>query len=153
MRTTLILVITILISLPATGDSNSQQQGAKTAISPSLVLSPCNIEGTSEKVMCGTYPVFEDRNAKKDVKSPLRWLCFLLPVRSAHLIPSFTFRAAQGRQQPKCSCMSRRSLPKIREHREIVVCRSEGSGGSHPLNCKFFNESDTPKLPRLLFPA
>lgn len=152
MRTTLILVITILISLPATGDSNSQQQGAKRAMSPSLLLSPCSIEGTSEKVMCGTYPVFEDRSAKKGRQITLKVVVFPATGKERAPDPFVYIPGGPGSSATEDAPYVAPQFAKIREHRDLLFVDQRGTGGSHPLNCKFFNESDLQSYLGYFFP-
>lgn len=116
-------------------------------------LAPCTVEDTHEPALCGTYPVWEDREAKRGRKISLNVL--VLPALEG-MPPggsAFTFldggpgaaatRVAAGFMNDK----------ELRRHRDILLVDQRGTGRSNPLNCDFHGPGSHSKGasdPRLL---
>ncbi len=151
-RTTLIIAIVLIASVSATRDISAQQQAAKSLPSPSLMLSPCNVEGTSEKVKCGTYEVYENRNSKKGRKISLKVVVF--PATGKELAPDpFVYvPGGPGSSATEDAPYVAPQFAKIREHRDLLFVDQRGTGGSHPLNCSFFNAADLQSYFGYFFP-
>jgi len=158
MRTTLIIVITLLASMSATQENPAQlqsaktQQSVKTLPSPLLVLSPCNIEGTSEKVKCGTYEVYENRNSKKGRKITLKVVVFPATGKDHEPDPFVYIPGGPGSSATEDAPYVAQQFAKIRERRDLLFVDQRGTGGSHPLNCNFFNAADIQSYFGYFFP-
>ncbi|MGI8898621.1 MAG: alpha/beta fold hydrolase [Pyrinomonadaceae bacterium] len=152
MRATLIIVFTLLASISATRENTAHQQSAKTLSTPSLVLSPCNIEGTPEKVKCGTYEVYENRNSKKGRKISLKVVVFPATGTERAPDPFVYIPGGPGSSATEDSTYVAPQFAKIREHRDLLFVDQRGTGGSHPLNCKFYNAADVQSYFGYFFP-
>ncbi len=152
MRTTLIIVITLLASMSATRENTAQQQSAKTLSTPSLVLSPCNIDGFSEKVRCGTYEVFENRHTKKGRKISLKVVVFPATGEERAADPFVYIPGGPGSSATEDAPYVAPQFAKIRQRRELLFVDQRGTGGSHPLNCDFFNAADIQSYFGYFFP-
>ena len=152
MRTTLIIVITLLASMSATRQTSVQQQSARAVATPSLVLSPCNVQGTSEKVKCGTYEVYENRNSKTGRKISLKVVLFPATGKE-HLPDPFVYiPGGPGSSATEDAPYVAQPLAKIRERRDLLFVDQRGTGGSHPLNCDFYNAADLQSYLVYFFP-
>jgi pimeloyl-ACP methyl ester carboxylesterase len=149
MRTTLIIVVTLLTSMSNTRQVTQQSQTAKT---PSLVLSPCNVEGTSEKVKCGTYEVYENRNSKKGRKISLKVVVFPATGKEREPDPFVYIPGGPGSSATEDAPYIAPQFAKIRERRDLLFVDQRGTGGSHPLNCDFFNAADIQSYFGYFFP-
>ena len=149
MRTTLILVVTLLTSMSGMRQITQQPQTAKT---PSLVLSPCNIEGSSEKVKCGTYEVYENRSSKKGRKISLKIVVFPATDTQREPDPFVYIPGGPGSSATEDAPYVAPDFAKIREHRDLLFVDQRGTGGSHPLNCKFYNAADIQSYLGYFFP-
>ena len=116
-----------------------QQTAVNTA---RIALSPCDIRGIKDKAKCGTYEVFENRASKKGRRISLK--VAVLPATGTAPEPDPVFYVAGG---PGSSAIEEApgiagAFAKIREQRDLVFLDQRGAGGSHPLNCEFFNPAD-----------
>lgn len=152
MKTGLIVVFTILLSMPASRENPAQLQSANSMATPSLVLSPCNIEGTSEKVNCGTYEVYENRSSKKGRKISLKVVLFPVTGKEREPDPFVYIPGGPGSSATEDAPYVAPQFAKIREHRDLLFVDQRGTGGSNPLNCKFFNDADTQSYFGYFFP-
>ncbi|CAN5655546.1 alpha/beta fold hydrolase [soil metagenome] len=151
MRETLIIVLTLLASMPATRDTRPQQF-AKAMATPTLVLSPCNIEGTPEKVRCGTFEVYENRHTKKGRKISLKVVVFPATGPERAPDPFVYVPGGPGSSATEDAPYFSPQFAKIREHRDLLFVDQRGTGGSHPLNCNFFNDNDIQSYFGYFFP-
>ena len=151
-RTTLIIVIALLVSIAGTRENSAQQQAAKSLPNPSLVLSPCNVEGTSEKVKCGTYEVYENRDSKKGRKISLKVVVFPATGQEREPDPLVYVPGGPGSSATEDAPYVAPQFAKIREHRDLLFVDQRGTGGSHPLNCKFFSDADIQSYFGYFFP-
>ena len=152
MMSTLIIVITLLASMSFTCVKTAQQPTAKTLPSPSLVLSPCNVEGTAEKVMCGTYDVYENRHTKKGRKISLKVVVFPATGKEHAPDPFVYIPGGPGSSATEDAPYVAPEFAKIREHRDLLFVDQRGTGGSHPLNCDFYNAADLQSYLGYFFP-
>ncbi len=152
MRTTLVIVITLLATLAITRETAAQQQSAKTMSTPSLVLSPCNVEGTSEKVKCGTHEVYENRTSKKGRKISLKIVVFPATGKQREPDPFVYVPGGPGSSATEDAPYVAPQFAKIREHRDLLFVDQRGTGGSHPLNCEFFNDANIQSYFGYFFP-
>ncbi|MFN2512527.1 MAG: alpha/beta fold hydrolase [Pyrinomonadaceae bacterium] len=148
MKTILIVVITLL-SMPATP---AQSQSTKAGAPPSLVLSPCNIEGTSEKVNCGTFEVYENRNTQKGRKISLKVVVFPATGKDRAPDPFVYIPGGPGSSATEDAPYVAPQFAKIRQRRDLLFVDQRGTGGSHPLNCEFFNDADIQSYLGYFFP-
>jgi len=135
--------------MSATRETTAQQQPAKT---PSLVLSPCNIGGSSEKVKCGTHEVYENRNSKKGRKISLKVVVFPATGTERAPDPFVYIPGGPGSSATEDAPYVAPQFAKIRERRDLLFVDQRGTGGSHPLNCDFFNDADIQSYFGYFFP-
>ncbi len=152
MRTTLVIVVTLLATLTITRETAAQQQSSKTMSTPSLVLSPCNVEGTSEKVKCGTHDVYENRSSKKGRKISLKIVVFPATGKHRELDPFVYVPGGPGSSATEDAPYVAPQFAKIREHRDLLFVDQRGTGGSHPLKCEFFNDANIQSYFGYFFP-
>ena len=129
------------IVLPAFGELN---QGTKSV--PKISLQPCEVPGAQEnvkqKALCGTYEVFEDRVAKRGRTIAIKILVFPATGQDKAPDPLFYIPGGPGSSATEDAPYVAQELAAIREHRDFVFVDQRGTGGSNPLNCELFNESD-----------
>lgn len=110
---------------------------AAAAARPADRLKPCHVEGVSEEVLCGTYSVWEDREARRGRKIDLNIV--VLPALSAHRAPDAIVYFAGG----PGSAATREGIgladdKELRKHRDILLVDQRGTGRSNPLDCDFY---------------
>jgi pimeloyl-ACP methyl ester carboxylesterase len=118
----------------------------KRGSAPKITLQPCEVPGTQaeakEKALCGTYDVFEDPVAKRGRKIAIKILVFPATGQNKATDPLFYIPGGPGSSATEDAPYVAQELAAIRERRDLVFVDQRGTGGSNPLNCKFFNESD-----------
>ena len=116
-----------------------------------LVLADCEVANIG-KAKCGTYEVFENRATKTGRKIQLKILV-LPPTGSPRAPDPFVYiPGGPGSSATEDAQGVASIFAKIREHRDLVFIDQRGTGGSHPLNCKFFNEANPQTYLEYFFP-
>lgn len=132
----------------AASDSESQPQppdpralAARDAALERLPLSSCS---TSETLLCGSYSVWEDRQAQAGRKIDLNIV--VLPALSPDPEPDPIFLFAGGPGGAVAEGATKGTDPGdfdgLREKRDIVLVDQRGTGGSHPLRCQMVDPTD-----------
>ncbi|HEV7516546.1 MAG TPA: alpha/beta hydrolase [Thermoanaerobaculia bacterium] len=132
-RSALVLALTLALPLPllAAGRPAAAPAAAK------LELKPCHVPGTEEEVRCGTFPVWEDREAKKGRRIDLNVV--VLPALGPDRAPDPIFYFAGGPGEGASTTMDWvKDLKELRRRREIVLVDQRGTGKSNPLRCDFY---------------
>src|SRR6185436_11389167 len=114
--------------------------------SKSISLQPCEISGAApgakEKVLCGSYEVFENRATKTGRKLTLKIVVF--PATGPDKLPDpfWYMPGGPGSSATEDAPYVAAQFRKLRERRDLVFVDQRGTGGSAPLDCVFFNASD-----------
>jgi pimeloyl-ACP methyl ester carboxylesterase len=128
----------------------SQEKATSTS------FEPCEVEGTNEnvreKVLCGTYEVFENRAAKSGRKIKLKIVVFPATGKNKAPDPLFYIPGGPGSSATEDAPYIAHGLAKIRQQRDLVFLDQRGTGGSNPLNCELFNPSDLTSYLGFFFP-
>ena len=119
---------------------------------PKLVLNDCQIQGFSGKAKCGTYEVYENRTTKNGRKITLKIV--LLPATSDKREPDpfVYFSGGPGSAASDDASGLARAFPQILAHRDMLFVDQRGTGGSHPLDCKFYDAADLQTYLGYFFP-
>jgi pimeloyl-ACP methyl ester carboxylesterase len=110
---------------------------AAAAARPADHLKPCHVEGVGAELLCGTYPVWEDRAAQRGRKIDLNVV--VVPALDQTPAPDAILyldggpgaaatRDAAGFLEPDG----------IHRHRDVLLVDQRGTGKSNPLNCDFY---------------
>jgi len=111
---------------------------ARPAAAPAtaVVLQPCRVPGTAADARCGTYEVFENRQAGTGRKLLLNIM--VLPALQADAAPDPLLYLAGGPGEaatPTAPFFLTPGWAGIRQHRDIVLVDQRGTGKSNPLTC------------------
>ena len=103
-------------------------------------LSPCNIPDV-KGARCGTYQVWEDREAKSGRRIGLNVV--VLPATGSREPDAVTYLAggpgdAATRQVAYLAAL----FAEVRKHRDILLVDQRGTGKSHPLECDLYPGDD-----------
>jgi pimeloyl-ACP methyl ester carboxylesterase len=106
-------------------------------------LTPCNIEGVKQPLLCGKYAVWENRATRRGRRIDLNIV--MLPALGADPAPDPLFGFAGGPGDFASGAARGWAEERgIRARRDIVLVDQRGTGGSHRLDCKVPRErSDT----------
>ena len=109
---------------------------------PRLTLTDCELPNVEGKVRCGEYEVFENRAAQKGRKIKLKIVVFPATGPDRANDPFVYIPGGPGASATEDAPYMAPAYAKIRERRDLLFVDQRGTGGSHPLNCKFFNPAD-----------
>ncbi|HSS44936.1 MAG TPA: alpha/beta hydrolase, partial [Thermoanaerobaculia bacterium] len=135
----LVLALGVFILGAAAGNAVPRPAArARTALS----LEPCEIAGLQSKARCGTYPVYENRAARRGRKIGLKIV--VLPATGGNRAsdPFVYLSGGPGESATEAAAGLVQGFAKIREQRDVVLVDQRGTGGSHPLNCSLFLPAD-----------
>jgi pimeloyl-ACP methyl ester carboxylesterase len=99
-------------------------------------LQPCHFPNHKSELLCGKYPVFEDRAAKAGRIIPLNIV--VLPAITAQPKPDPVFFLSGGPGQGAARAASAREDPLMRElrrERDLIFIDLRGTGDSNRLQC------------------
>src|SRR5258708_6343680 len=126
-----------MILLPAALLPAGAAATAAAAPRPAGRLKPCHVEGVQQEVLCGTYPVWEDRTARRGRKIDLNVVA--LPALSADRAPDALVVLAGGRGGAATGDAAGLADDKeLRKRRDILAVDQRGTGRSNPLDCDFY---------------
>ena len=101
---------------------------------PKLEFGPCSIPGVPPGSRCGTYEVFEDREARSGRKIPLRVV--VVPATGPDRLPDpiVWFAGGPGDSAVGNAGVSH-DLEALSARRDLLLVDLRGTGGSAPLHC------------------
>jgi pimeloyl-ACP methyl ester carboxylesterase len=110
---------------------------APAAARPADHLKPCHPDGIKEEVLCGTYPVWEDREARRGRKIDLNVV--VVPALDPNPAPDaivYLFGGpGEGAAGDGLFVLEEKGL---RQRRDVLLVDQRGTGKSNPLNCDFY---------------
>ncbi|HEY0461874.1 MAG TPA: alpha/beta hydrolase [Pyrinomonadaceae bacterium] len=134
----------ILVLCPTVFAQNKNSGNASK--NNSIALESCEVPGaqpdSKEKALCGTYEVFENRALRRGRKIGLKIVVFPATGQNKMPDPVFYIAGGPGSSATEDAPYVAADLLKVREKRDLVFLDQRGTGGSHPLNCTFFNAAD-----------
>ncbi len=107
---------------------------------PKLALTPCRVADVREKLRCGIYEVFENRQTRRGRKLPLKIV--LVPARSPHPEEAPVFFLAGGPGATNTEFAKDFLESTHRQDRDIVFVDSRGTGEGHRLVCQLPRSDD-----------
>ncbi len=126
------LAAALLALVAASGCASS---GAADLAARRLPLEPCKVEGAKEKLLCGTYSVWENRAAKSGRKIDLNVIVVPALAKEPAPDPLFSFAGGPGDFATNAAAGWAQDRT-IRARRDIVLVDQRGTGSSHRLDCK-----------------
>lgn len=111
------------------GPSSARAQPSQSK----LVLTPCQVPDVREELRCGTYEVFENRQARRGRKLPLKIV--ILPARKPHPEEGPVFCLSGGPGETNTEFANYFLASTLRHHHDIVLVDSRGTGEGHRLAC------------------
>ncbi len=103
---------------------------------PRLALEPCPPADNIEDGLCGTWEVFEDRDAQTGRRIGLRVV--VLPALSTDIAPDplFILAGGPGQAASELTDIIRVPFRQVNRERDLVFVDQRGTGGSNPLTCE-----------------
>jgi pimeloyl-ACP methyl ester carboxylesterase len=138
--------IAIFLIITLQSASAVRQNGSK------LILTDCSVQGFTGKAKCGTFEVYENRATKKGRTITLKIV--LLPATSDKREPDpfVYFAGGPGSAATEDAVGLAKAFPQILAHHDMLFVDQRGTGGSHPLDCKFYDDADLQSYLGYFFP-
>jgi len=143
-RSVVFSAVAILLVSKYVARHPSAEAAVATPLAPAAVLlgpsrlpfTPCWLEGSREQVLCGSYPVYENRQLHTGRQIDLR--IAVLPALKNYPAPDALFVLAGGPGQAATvyGPFVDVALKKLHQDRDIVLIDQRGTGKSNPLNCQ-----------------
>ena len=135
MRATLGKTSAVLFTLATAALAGCATGGAGTKTGASW-LKPCKVAGVSTPVRCGTYEVYENREARSGRKVGLKVIVLPATGKNRAPDPVVYFGGGPGESVTEYAADYANENP-LRERRDIVLVDVRGTGGSNPLFCPY----------------
>jgi pimeloyl-ACP methyl ester carboxylesterase len=133
MKTT--IAILTLAACGSPGGPSTPSSAAASRARPRERLAPCSVDGVDEKLLCGTYSVWENRATRQGRKIDLRVVVVPSLAPDPAPDPLFGFAGGPG-DSASGAVRGWASNRAVRAHRDIVLVDQRGTGASHRLDCK-----------------
>lgn len=104
-------------------------------MSAQVVLAPCALDGVPGEARCGTYRVWENREAKQGLQIDLSIIVLAATGPDRRPDPLFALAGGPGDAPSFNARFFSRAFGEIREHRDLVLVDLRGTGKSAPLTC------------------
>ena len=128
----------------------------QTGPASSIRLEPCEVAGTSpnakDKALCATHPVFEDRLAGSGRKINLKIVVYPALEANKSPDPFLYIPGGPGAAATQDAPYIVQANPQIRRTRDMVFVDQRGTGGSHHLDCVFYDPADLQSYLYYYFP-
>jgi pimeloyl-ACP methyl ester carboxylesterase len=133
------IALATLLCLPAAVQADPAAAPA-SPVSPAWQgkLSPCAGAGDAGKALCGTYEVFENREARAGRKIPLKIV--VLPATGPERTADPVFFISGGPGEGATAEVPEFGKSPLRARRDIVFVDVRGTGGSSPLSCRLWGD-------------
>lgn len=129
----------------------SQNASAVRPPSNKIALTDCQIPQAGA-AKCGAYQVYENRATKKGRMINMNIVVFPATGDKREPDPIFYFAGGPGSAATEDAIGIALEFKQLREHRDLVFVDQRGTGGSHPLNCEFYNPDDLQSYLGYFFP-
>jgi pimeloyl-ACP methyl ester carboxylesterase len=129
-----------------------QSASAVRQLEPRLILTECPIKGLAGKAKCGTFKVYENRATKKDRTITLKVVLIRATGDQREPDPFVYFAGGPGSAATEDASGLVQAFPQILAHHDMLFVDQRGTGGSHPLDCKFYDDADLQTYLGYFFP-
>jgi pimeloyl-ACP methyl ester carboxylesterase len=103
---------------------------------PSLVLTDCRLPGVETMARCGTYEVWEDREAKSGRRLALRVAIVPAKARARDADPIVVLAGGPGQGAVGLASQVMPLFARLNDSRDVVFLDQRGTGESAPLACE-----------------
>jgi pimeloyl-ACP methyl ester carboxylesterase len=150
-------VATVLLAATFSAAAGGPASPADAAAGSAGRLAPCHLPEIRETLRCGTYQVWEDREARQGRKIGLNVV--VLPALGPHPAPDAIVALAGGPGEAATEeGLGLADDKELRRSRDILLVDQRGTGRSNPLQCDFYGPdshlkaADAKRLAGDLFP-
>jgi pimeloyl-ACP methyl ester carboxylesterase len=124
----------LLLALGASLCLASCSSGSDSA-RPAIALDACRLPGVDAPAKCGSYEVWEDREAKKGRRIKLELAVIPAKMRAREPDPIVIFAGGPGQGAVSLASQVMPLFSKLNDARDVVLVDQRGTGNSAPLDC------------------
>ncbi len=103
---------------------------------PALPLAACRLPGVDSPAQCGTYEVWEDRDAKAGRRITLNLAVVPARLRARDADPIVVLAGGPGQGAVALAAQVMPLFAKLNDSRDVVFLDQRGTGDSNPLDCE-----------------
>ena len=107
-----------------------------------LELEYCHIPHYSQEVLCGSFPVFEDRVSRKGREIEINFAVIPSITEAKEADPLVFFAGGPGQGARDMGRFISAAFSEVRENRDVILIDQRGMGSSHPLACEQPDDTD-----------
>jgi pimeloyl-ACP methyl ester carboxylesterase len=108
---------------------------APEAPAPTITLDACRLPGVDSAVRCGTYEVWEDREAKSGRRIVLDLAIIPAKLRAKEPDPIVILAGGPGQGAMSLAAQLLPIFSRMNDSRDILLLDQRGTGNSNPLDC------------------
>jgi pimeloyl-ACP methyl ester carboxylesterase len=101
-----------------------------------IALAPCRLPGVDTPAQCGTYEVWENREAKSGRRIALALAVVPARLRARDADPIVVFAGGPGQGAVGLASQVMPLFARLNDSRDVVFLDQRGTGGSNPLDCE-----------------
>ena len=147
IRHSLLLITLLMCAADSAKDGKRSKANAQ-----SVVLQPCSVPQTRDKAQCGNLEVFENRSTRKGRKISLKIMVLPATGKDRAADPLLYIPGGPGSSATEDAPGVVPQFARVHARHDLVFVDQRGTGGSHPLNCDFYNASDLQSYLGYFFP-
>lgn len=103
--------------------------------SSAVALADCRLPGVDSQARCGTYEVWEDREAKAGRRLKLRFAIVPARLRARDPDPIVVLAGGPGQGAIALAAQVMPLFARLNDSRDVIFLDQRGTGGSAPLDC------------------
>jgi pimeloyl-ACP methyl ester carboxylesterase len=125
----------LLVALAASLCLSACIPGPETA-RPSITLDSCRLPGVDAPARCGTYEVWEDREAKTGRRIKIDLAILPAKARAREADPIVVLAGGPGQGAVSLASQVMPLFSRLNDGRDVVLVDQRGTGNSNPLDCE-----------------
>jgi pimeloyl-ACP methyl ester carboxylesterase len=129
----------IIMAGGASFDAAAAQSGSDSR--GTVKLNSCQVDGVPGPIRCGTYEVFEDRDAGRGRRISLKIIVLAAAESKHEPDPLFILAGGPGQAATENTKFFAKTFDQVRRTRDIVLVDQRGTGGSNGLKCDLYGSS------------
>ena len=102
---------------------------------PTVALDTCRLPGIDVEARCGTFQVWEDREAKKGRRIPIEIAVVPARLRARESDPIVVLAGGPGQGAISLASQVMPLFTRLNDARDVVLIDQRGTGSSNPLDC------------------
>jgi pimeloyl-ACP methyl ester carboxylesterase len=125
----------LLVAFAAAGLALAACSPRPETAHPAIAFDTCRLPGVDSAAQCGTYEVWEDREAKAGRRIKLEIAVLPARMRAKDPDPLVVFAGGPGQGAVSLASQVMPLFARLNDTRDVILIDQRGTGNSHPLDC------------------